>query len=234
MITTRLLAVGGLTVVPIAASVRAPDVRALAIAAGWSGAGQIELRIGAGVDVAGLVIPATIPDYCLTLIIRGRVGGMINGGKGLQTASRIYVDNLGGTTQGSGGGGGLGGTTRIDGSEGYSALGSPGGPGNGAGFSSSGTVTLLAATNGTAGTTAQIGGPTIGGGNGTSTGGTGGNGGAIGVAGQGGGPASITQYYTNSIVITNGGNGGAAGAAVDGDSKVTWLSLGTITGSRIN
>ncbi|MBF5006015.1 hypothetical protein [Diaphorobacter caeni] len=233
MLGARMLMAGGLTGITISASVRSPDIAALAAAAGWRG-GQILLRVNAGVDVAGLVIPATIPNDCLTLINRGRIGGMINGGKGLQTTNRITVDNAGGTIQGSGGQGGSGGTIRIGGTEGYSALGSPGNGGNGAGFSTSSAITLLAPTAGSAGTTMQLGGPTIGGGNGSSTGGRGGNGGAIGAAGLSGSAASITQYYTSSTIITNGGAGGAAGAAVDGDSKVTWIALGTITGSRIN
>ena len=234
MMASRIMSSSGTVDVAIAANARNPDVISLATAAGWSGDGQIILTVPAGVDVASLVIPATIPNGCLTLVCRGRIGGVINGGVGLKTLSRIIVDNAGGVIQGSGGQGGLGGTTRIDGTEGYSAIGSPGSSGNGAGFSASGTVTLLAATSGTAGETMQLGGPTIGGGNGTSTGGYGGSGGDIGSAGQSGGPASITQYYVSSTVITSGGSGGAAGAAVDGDSKIVWQALGTITGSRIN
>ena len=68
MIAGRIVMSGGAVTVIISASVRNPDVRALAVAAGWTGAGRIELRINAGVDVANLVIPATIPNDCLTIV----------------------------------------------------------------------------------------------------------------------------------------------------------------------
>ena len=49
-----LLTTARTTRIVISATVRSPDIRALALAAGWDGAGQIECVINAGVDVAAL------------------------------------------------------------------------------------------------------------------------------------------------------------------------------------
>lgn len=235
MICFRILQSSSQFNITIAANVRNPDVYALAVASGWTTQGSITLRINPGVDVAGLVIPATIPNDCLTLINRGRIGGVINGGKGLQTATRITVDNAGGTIQGSGGMGGVGGQVMIGNREGYNAAGSRGSGGNGAGFSASSTVTLLAASAGSNGTTAQLGGPTIGGQQpGQSTGGTGGTGGALNQPGGAGGNGYATGAYQTIQTLSYGEAGQPAGPAVDGNSKITWQALGTITGSRIN
>jgi hypothetical protein len=58
---------------------------------------------------------------------------------------------------------------------------------------------------------------------------TGGNGGALG---QAGGTGSGTQATTVGDIAV--ATGGAAGPAVNGDSLVTYISLGTILGARIN
>lgn len=235
MVMSRMLIGGAALNVVVSTNTRALDARTYALSNGWDGSRNIILQISPGVDVAGLIIPASIPNNCLTLVNRGRIGGVINGGKGLQTATRITVDNAGGTIQGSGGMGGVGGQVMIGNGEGYNAAGSRGSGGNGAGFSASSTVTLLAASAGSNGTTAQLGGPTIGGQQpGQSTGGTGGTGGALNQPGGAGGNGYATGAYQTIQTLSYGEAGQPAGPAVDGDSKITWQALGTITGSRIN
>jgi len=61
---------------------------------------------------------------------------------------------------------------------------------------------------------------------------------ATATAGDGGGLGSSGDNGSASgrgtLVVTKTGNGGAAGPAVDGDSMVTWTTLGDVRGSRIN
>ena len=228
----------GAVSVVIAASVRNPDVRALAIAAGWRGNGKIILRVNAGVDVANLVIPATIPNDCLSITNIGRLGGMTDSAAqqsaGLVALTRISVDNRGqifsaGARGGSGGSAyyqWMSNTPRV------TAAG--GGGGNGAGFSTSGIVALLAATAGAAGEYRLYDGDVLGGQErGWAQGGAGGAGGALGAAG---GNGDIGTFYKGSALeaSTSGGipTPPAANPAVQGNSLITWISLGTITGPR--
>ena len=69
---------------------------------------------------------------------------------------------------------------------------------------------------------------------GLTTGGAGGEGiGGGQDAGDGGNAAQVGQDAQESITGASG-EGGAAGVAVDGDSFITWDTLGTIIGDRIN
>ncbi len=225
---------GGGVFVNITASVRAPDVRALAIAAGWDGLAPITLVINAGVDVASLSIPATIPHDCLTILNYGRIGGVINSGVGLTTVVRISINNQG-TIFGGGGRGGYGGSAYYRWTSSDALVTSAGGVyGAGAGFSSSGTVTMVAATSGVAGTKLTYTGDMIGGATAAwCQGGIGGVGGAIGI---GGGNGSAGTYLKGSAYAAgqnnDWGSGTAAGNAVTGNSLITWVNLGTITGPR--
>lgn len=232
--TARRLSIGGGSVsLVIAASVRSPDIAALARARGWNGAGQISCTINAGVDVATLVISG-IPHDCLTIINRGRIGGVFNGGTAIYTRARIRIDNNGGTVFGGGGLGGNGGTYLIQNpqSSSYRASGDTGYGGNGAGFSSSGPVTMLNAQSGSSGGSQQLSGPSVGG-LGTSYGGSGGSGGSIGQQGSPGFSGSASGNYT-LVQVYQPGSGQAAGYYADGASLINWLVAGTRAGNTAN
>lgn len=243
---SRWLMSSGLRVVrvTISASVRNPNVQALATAAGWTTGGQIELVINSGVDVATLSITG-IPDDALHIINDGRIGGVVGagasagsqavggvGGTGLYTRNRIRVTNNG-TIFGGGGGGGGGGNASWVYTTGDQGSATGGGGGTGEGFSTSGPVTLSARANGTSGTTSGYTGATFPGDTAPwATGGGGGQGGTMGVAGSTGtaGTRGGTQAGGGA---GPGGAGGLAGYYVDGNSYITWLATGTRLGRVI-
>ena len=233
MITQKMVMSGGSVAIAIAATVRSPDIAALARAQGWNGSGLITCTINSGVDVASLSIVG-IPHDCLTIINNGRIGGVLNSGTGLYTRTRIRVYNYG-TIFGGGGKGGTGGGASVwltyDPIN-YKADAFGGSGGNGQGFSTSGSVALVGATGGAAGTTGYT--ERSGSGTATAYGGTGGTGGAVG---QAGGPGSSGSYTGTGGYGGNylaGGAGIAAGAYVDGSSYVTWPVTGTRQGLAIN
>ncbi|MGF6212321.1 hypothetical protein ABIE32_002192 [Comamonas sp. 4034] len=220
--------------ITIAASVRSPDIRALAISAGWIGYEQLYCTVNAGVDVATLTV-ANIPDYLLTIINRGRIGGVINSGTGIYTRTRIAIDNSAGTIFGGGGKGGDGGDGSVwltyDPNT-YYANGTGGIGGPGQGFSTSGPVTVVsnnAKYPGTTGSTERSGSGT-----GVAYGGASGLPGLFGQAGANGDPGSFTGTGGYNGSWTPGKAGGVAGAYVDGSSYVTWIANGTRLGSAIN
>ena len=238
MIAAKILGSGGGVYLTIGASVRNPDVRALALAAGWNGYGNIELRINAGVDVANLIIPATIPNNCLSLVNYGRLGGMADSpaqqSAGLVAQTRISVDNRGQifSAGARGGGGGVAYFQWASNTPRVTAYGGSGG--TGAGFSTGGAVALVVAQAGAAGTYQVYDGDVLGGQTrGWAQGGKGGTGGAIGAAG---GNGEIGTFFKGSALeaSTSGGipTPPAANPAVQGNSLITWISLGTITGPR--
>ncbi|MEG0976458.1 MAG: hypothetical protein RSF42_17300 [Comamonas sp.] len=218
--------------ITIAASVRSPDIEALARAQGWNESGLIICTINSGVDVATLSIPSTIPNGVLMIINNGRIGGVFNSGTALTVRTNITVVNNG-TIFGGGGKGGNGATKYIFRGTGYVANGYGGSGGDGGGFSPAGAVTLLPWAYGQLGTSQTVGGPSLGGStSGTATGGRGGNGGAIGVAGATGsyGTTSVTFDTQNDSAV---GVGKAAGNYIDGNAYVTWLATGTRLGNAI-
>lgn len=232
--TARRLSIGGGSVsLVIAASVRSPDIAALARARGWNGAGQISCTINAGVDVATLVISG-IPHDCLTIINRGRIGGVFNSGTAIYTRVRIRIDNTGGTVFGGGGLGGTGGSWLIQNpnASSYRASGSSGNGGQGAGFTASGSVLMSSATSGGSGGSEALGGPSIGG-LGTSYGGSGGSGGAIGQGGGSGSSGSASGNYT-LVQIYQPSLGQDAGYYADGASLIQWLAAGSRLGRAVN
>lgn len=228
----RPLLIKGPVYFTIAANVRSPDLRALAISAGWVGYEALYCTIPAGVDVAALNI-GDIPSGLLTIINRGRIGGLVNGTAGLYTRVGINIDNAGGTIFGRGGAGGMGGSLLIQNTNSptYYASGDGGSGGSGAGFNNSGSVTLVAAQSGSAGSSQTLGGPSVGG-TGVSTGGRGGDGGAIGQPGANGGSGTATGNY-NLIQVYEPGAGGAAGNYVDGQAYINWVATGTRLGNAI-
>jgi len=218
--------------ITIAASVRSPDIRALAISAGWAGYEAIYCTILAGVDVAALSI-GDIPSGLLTLLNRGRIGAMVGGAFGLYTRTLISIDNSGGTIFGAGGAGGTGGSLRIQNpnSPSYYAAGDGGAGGAGAGFTTTSTLTLQAPGNGDPGRSETLGGSSVGG-SGVSTGGRGGNGGAIGQPGASGESGTASGNY-NLIQVYQPGAGQPAGNYVDGNAYINWLATGTRLGNAI-
>lgn len=215
--------------ITIAASVRSPDIRALAISAGWVGYEQLYCTVNAGVDVATLTV-ANIPDWLLTLVVRGRVGGTYNSGTGLVATSKFNLDNAGGVIFGGGGEGGTGQNVTIFRGTGYSGTGNGGSGGLGAGFNGSNPPVMLNATSGSSGTSQSVGGPAIGGSTqGIAYGGSGGWGGAIGVQGSGGYDGSTSGSF-ESQYRTGPSSGSLAGYAIDGIANVNILAAGSILG----
>lgn len=190
---------------------------------------EIRFVVTAGI-LAGSVVVGSWPALVeITLVVNGSVlgaggeGGSVfgttgaNGGAGLYTRYPVSVDNQGAI--GGGGGGGAGAAVEIisefdttSGGGGGGGAGYPGGAG-GFGYTSGGSI--VSSSNGQPGT--------------ASAGGAGGigppNGGAGGNVGQSG---NVSAHPTLP------GTPGSAGAAVDGDSYITWINLGTIHGARIN
>lgn len=234
--TSRWLMACGprMTRIVISASVRAPDIRVMALAAGWSGSGLIELTINPGVDVASMNIAvASIPHDVLTILTSGRIGGIASGGTALKTTSRIRVENNG-TMFGGGGSGGTGQTVDVwyNVNEG-ATTGWGGNGGQGAGFTSSGNVAMLGATSGQAGNSATYSGPVFAPDTApTAYGGSGGAGGPIGGAGGQGAYGSYSG--TARKTASSGPSAGyPAGAYIDGNALVTWIKLGTVLGRAI-
>lgn len=234
MVIARMISLGGHVSIAIAASVRSPDIAALARARGWNGYGQITCTINPGVDVASLNI-AGIPHDCLTIINKGRIGGVVNGGTGLYTRTRIRIDNSAGTIFGGGGKGGNGGNASVwltyDPNT-YYANGTGGAGGTGQGFTASGPITVVtdnAKYPGTTGSTERSGSGT-----GVAYGGASGLPGLFGQAGANGDPGSFTGTGGYNGSWTPGIAGGVAGAYVDGSSYVTWIANGTRQGRAIN
>ncbi len=233
MIAGRIITCGGGVSITIGATIRSPDIAALARARGWNGYSPIICTINSGVDIATLSISG-IPHDCLTIINRGRVGGVLNGGTALYTRTRIRIDNTSGTVFGGGGLGGGGGSYLIQNpnSSSYRASGNGGSGGNGAGFSSSGVVTMSNAQSGFSGSSQQLGGPSTGS-LGVSYGGRGGYGGSIGQAGSIGSDGSASGNYT-LIQVYQPSRGQPAGLYVDGASFVTWIVEGIRLGNAAN
>lgn len=216
--------------ITISASVRSPDIAALARAAGWGGSEKLFCTINAGVDVSTLTIQG-IPDYLLTLQVRGRVGGTFNGGTGLVALSKFNLDNAGGTIFGGGGKGGQGGSITIFRGTGYTATGSGGAGGRGAGFDGSQPPAMLGAASGDAGTNNAVGGPVIGGtAEARAYGGAGGAGGAIGVQGGTGAFGTYSGTVAQDPFYTTPPAGDLAGYAIDGWANVNVLAAGSILG----
>jgi hypothetical protein len=229
MIGRNIIMSGGSVAISISANVRSPDIAAMARARGWNGSGLIICTINAGVDVATLTV-ANIPDWLLKLVVRGRVGGVYNGGTGIVASSKFYLDNAGGIIFGGGGQGGAGQTVTIFRGTGYSGTGSGGTGGIGAGFNGANPPVMLSASSGSSGTSQSVGGPAIGGSTqGTAYGGSGGSGGAIGVQGSTGYDGSTSGSF-ESQYRTGPASGSPAGYAIDGIANVNILAAGSILG----
>ena len=173
---------------------------------GSSSASGIALKSGSW---PGGVVPELINNgYIVGCGGNCGTNGSLNGsagGRAMLITSAIDITN----NLVIGGGGGGGGSSYFSGSPSYFVAG-----GGGAGYDPGASVASSAYVVG-----GNWGSTTTGGTAGSSAAGAGGNLGTSGSSATGG---------------TAGGTGGAAGVAVDGDSLVTWTTLGTVNGSRIN
>lgn len=202
-----------------------PNIRSLAVAAGWDQSAPLIVSITAA--TGGYInIPtaaqASFPGgltlrVASTANVYGNTIGYGNprGGTAITVKQPITIDNLG-SIIGGGGPGGPGGSASASGN---SASGGDGG--RGAGASSSGYV---APTAGSAGQSKS--------GPGSPPawelhGGTGGYG---GIEGNAGSPGTAGTGYGDGFVGAPGNPGFPPGYAVDGDSYVTWINTGTRIG----
>jgi hypothetical protein len=184
----------------------------------------------------------TMPHDVLTIVNRGRLGGYVGVGNdnqqyGLLAQARIKVLNLG-EIFGAGGAGGGGSTASCYywyvTPENYIAS-SGGVNGSGQGFSRTGVLTGLTIpispkTAGRAGDVVTYSGATGGGAPAWCRGGTSGNGADIGQTGTAG---STDAAYGGTYVSPNTSQAfpGQVCKAVSGNSQITWLAQGTITGA---
>lgn len=209
-----------------------PNISDLALAAGWNGLSALVVNITAPLInrliLSGLSFPNGIR---LNISASTLIGGMAGGGDAFTTNVPVTINNLG-TIAGGGGNGGGGGYATATGSGG-TINGYGGSGGNGQGFISQ-SLTIVANTAGSPGTSASwapSGGGSFGGGTGpySVTGGNGGGGGQWGMGGASGGNASVGGSPSASSTYPPYG-GGNPGAAVRGNTHVTWIATGTRLG----
>lgn len=244
--TRRLLLTTGrpTTVINLYGNVWYPNIRQLALNAGWDGFGAIILNVNSGADVAHLrILVENIPHDCLTINNYGTIGGVSAGlfvtdpGAGIYTTSRIRINNTN-YIFGAGGAGGYGGDAygyyQQDPGSPLSGWGGSGG--NGAGYYSSNngaTFTYIQASGGSAGSYERYSGAVLGGHEAPWVqGGYGGNGGAVGQPGTAGGIGTYGGTISGAGA-TFGSNGAPGGPAVKGNNFVTWLAVGTLAGGAV-
>lgn len=190
-----------------------------------------------------------VPGSVLRLVNNGRIngkggqggnGGSANptptngspgsaGGPALYAQVAIFIDNANGQINGGGGGGGGGGGASVSGFKGVMYY-AGGGGGAGRGTTDTGGGSGGASSSGYPGASGGTGSDASAGGGGAGGGGVGGNGGSGGGFGSAG---ASGQNGGGDAPNTTGGSGGAAGNAVNGDSKITWIALGTVNGARV-
>ncbi|QIL69557.1 hypothetical protein G7048_03710 [Diaphorobacter sp. HDW4B] len=230
---SRLIAAsGGAFTLNITASVANPDIRALAIAAGWSPSKPLIVNITAPlINTLNLGSTAFAGGLRINISASTRIGGVLNSGTALTTGVAVEINNLG-IISGGGGKGGAGASVWCD----YSASrvgGAGGAGGDGQGFLNASSLTVVAAGNGASGSYSEYSGSVVG----TrpwASGGPGGNGGAWGTAGSAGADGSVGGNYSAAGYESYAQAGVAAGNAVNGNSKVTWIATGTRLGGLIN
>ena len=232
MIAGRVISSASDFVLPISSSVASPNIRALALAAGWTGYTKLIVNITAPlINTLDLGSTAFANGIRLNFLNAStRVGGVLNGGTAFKSRVPVEISAVAGVTFAGGGGkGGSGGTATANyGSTVVSATGGIGGDGQG--FANASSLTIQNAGGSSAGTyqSAAVVGGTM-----WAQGGTSGTGGAWGASGQPGGTGSVGGP-NNSSSLGAVGSGAAAGLAVDGESYVTWVSLPTFQGARAN
>ena len=218
----------------ITTSVANPDVHQLALTAGWSGTSPLivnfncpyvnSLRLdGSKTFPAGLTL--NIASGCL-------IGGVINSGTAIYTRIPMTINNSGTIAGGGGrGGDGQGVYVRYS-SDTTNVVGYGGSGGNGQGFANTSATAPTSAASGWAGTTSTYPYDVIGGHvKPWATGGYGGYGGGWGTAGFNGQAGAYGGTYSTQGEWTPAAAGSTAGKYVDGNSYITWGTLGTRLGT---
>lgn len=198
-----------------------PNLRTLAISAGWDQASRVRVNITAALINEIALGTLSFPGGLEIVISSGTLLGSDGNGAGLSTSIPVTVTNNG-TIAGIGGAGGAGESFYYnDGSVRYV---NGGGGGSGQRFDT-GTTTVLAAQAGSNGQTVNFDGFH------TATGGNGGSGGTWGSYGNNGGYGTDNSAGVVLGTVTGTPQAGyAPGAAVSGNSLITWLTTGTRLG----
>ena len=204
-------------VLTLSSSTTTPNLKNMALAAGWNGSSKLVVAINATVCTLRVENSWSFPGGLRLNIGSGvLVGGNygnggnndqngVNGGTAIWTRQPVQIQNLG--TIAGGGGGGAGGTSDSQGGWAGVVTCQGGTGGGGAGFG--GVVASYRASpqSGTAGDSFYESGYSV-------NGGPGGSGGDLGQSGQSSGPQA----------------GGLGGYYIDGNAYVTWLATGTRLG----
>ena len=225
-----------------------PNIRQLAINAGWNQSAKLIVNINADINTINLTAGLSFPGGIRLNILAGRrVGGVcgnynyqvprVDGGPAIFTRVPVEINNLG-TLSGGGGRGGRGSSnyvqqSGVSGSAGRT-ISKQGLGGDGQGYLTPTGTTVFARTDGYYPPRATYSGDVIGGTASWVIGGKGNFGGNWGEAGFPG--LSDAEYggaYSNSGVSIPAEAGGLAGAYVDGNAYVTWVATGTRLGRVI-
>lgn len=206
----------------IASGNPSPNIRQLAVAAGWNQRAKLLVNVTAA-RVAGLVVPsASQASFPAGVEITIGAGTTIYGDAALSAGQPITVRNLG-TLAANGGIGGNGGSMRFV-IDGVTYNGSGGTFGFGALFNG---TSVFPAQDGENGTRSYLEYP-----NSWVEGGKGGKGGDFGQWGSAGSAPTCSPDLVGhpNAVITPPQSGGPPGYAVSGNSNITWLATGTRLG----
>lgn len=199
-----------------------PNLRTLAISAGWDQASRVRVNITAALINEIALGTLSFPGGLELIIESGVLIGSDGTGAALSTSIPVTVTNNG-TIAGVGGRGGNGETYYYNAGGVQYVNGGQGGDGQ---RFSTGSTTILAAQNGANGQSVNFDGFH------TATGGKGGNGGTWGNYGDNGGYGtdSSAGIVLGSVSGTPQ-SGSAPGYAVSGNSNITWLATGTRHGA---
>lgn len=217
----------------IASNIANPNIRQLAVNAGWNTTSKVKVNITAPlvntIDIpAGTSFPGGLE---ITISAGTRVGGVCNGGNALTVGVPVTINNAG-IISGGGGRGGSGQSGWVSYSGTY-VWGDAGGGGSGQGFENVSSLTIIGPYNGGAGTYNYFTGALYGG---HTTpwiqGGTGGQGGTWGAGGAAGGFAGYGGSY-DGVGLSDRDQGYPTGKSVVGNGNITWLATGTRLGPVI-
>lgn len=217
----------------INSQVASPNIRTLAIKAGWNQNSKLIVNINTYVNTLRLEAGWSFPNGILINIAAGAgIGGTYNGGTAFYTRVPVEIYNAG-SIMGGGGAGGNGLAVYVDHSFGSRLWISGGGGGNGVGYTNTISMALTARTNGATAVKQTFTGEVVGEAP-WGIGGKGGKGGDWGVAGSPG--VHYGNWGGNTAtggIWVNPGAGGAAGCYIDGSAYASWLATGTRMGRAI-
>lgn len=228
---TKALISGGDFILDITASIASPNIRTLATARGWDGRRRLIVNITAPlVNTLGTGVTPYPGGLRINIGASTRIGGTINSGTAFRANVPCEVSAAASAIISGGGarGGNGGDASAYYGSVNVFAYG--GGGGTGQGFADASSLTITPVGSGNPGQyTSQ---PVVGGtlyarGGDGGSGGTWASNGGYGAVGSYGGP-------NNGGTASPGQSPSSPGYAVDGNSKVTWISLPTFQGARVN